>query len=275
MKNLITIGQFSKLTGVSIRSLRYYDELNLLKPVHINAETKYRYYDFSQFGKLQLILLCIDLGIPLKELSNVNFHDSDSTVIKSILDRGKVLAEEKLRNIQNKLSLIDNINSTINISDNNVDNIMFSQSYKKRYFAVEPFTTLLKDEEASIIFCDIYNFCCENNIPTSYNCGFLGISNNDSFDWYLFCEILDIFDYDNSFDKFISVDAGTFNCKILSNSYIDSFEDKELTPNSLLEIASNFSDNIDINSFKYIILSEEIPYGNEDLDKVKIQYLLK
>jgi MerR family transcriptional regulator, activator of bmr gene len=44
MKNLISIGQFSKCTGLSIRALRLYDELEGRKPAFINPDTHYRRY---------------------------------------------------------------------------------------------------------------------------------------------------------------------------------------------------------------------------------------
>ena len=47
-KHLLTIGNISKQTGVHIKSLRYYDKIGILPPAHVDRETGYRYYDFSQ-----------------------------------------------------------------------------------------------------------------------------------------------------------------------------------------------------------------------------------
>jgi len=46
---MLKIGDFSRLSNTSIRMLRYYDEINLLKPIMIDSNTGYRYYNAYQF----------------------------------------------------------------------------------------------------------------------------------------------------------------------------------------------------------------------------------
>ncbi len=59
---LLRIGEFSKKTGVSIRSLRYYDEIDLLKPAEIDLFTGYRYYREEQVNDLEIINKLKSLG---------------------------------------------------------------------------------------------------------------------------------------------------------------------------------------------------------------------
>ena len=47
-QNLLTIGNLSKQTGVHIKSLRYYEQLGILRPAHTDPDTGYRYYTLSQ-----------------------------------------------------------------------------------------------------------------------------------------------------------------------------------------------------------------------------------
>jgi len=49
---MIWIGDFSKLSRVSIKTLRHYDEMGLLKPVEVDRFTGYRYYEFDQLAQL-------------------------------------------------------------------------------------------------------------------------------------------------------------------------------------------------------------------------------
>jgi DNA-binding transcriptional MerR regulator len=49
---MLTIGEFSKLSHVSSRMLRYYDSMGLLCPVHMGKENGYRYYDALQLNTL-------------------------------------------------------------------------------------------------------------------------------------------------------------------------------------------------------------------------------
>lgn len=65
-----TVKEMSQLSGISVRTLHYYDEINLLTPSFI-AENGYRYYDNEAFEKLQEILLFRELEFPLKEIKKI------------------------------------------------------------------------------------------------------------------------------------------------------------------------------------------------------------
>lgn len=68
---MIRIGDFSKLSRVSIKTLRYYDEMDLLKPVEVDRFTGYRYYEFDQLPRLNRILALRDLGFSLEEIGQL------------------------------------------------------------------------------------------------------------------------------------------------------------------------------------------------------------
>lgn len=63
-----TISELSKLAGVSTRTLRYYDEINLLKPARIN-ESGYRIYSENEVNRLQQILFYRELNVPLETIA--------------------------------------------------------------------------------------------------------------------------------------------------------------------------------------------------------------
>ena len=65
-----SISQVAKLTGVSIRTLQYYDEIGLLKPSELTA-AGYRMYDDNALQTLQQILFFKELGFPLKEIKEI------------------------------------------------------------------------------------------------------------------------------------------------------------------------------------------------------------
>jgi effector-binding domain-containing protein len=68
---MIRIGDFSKLSRVSIKTLRYYDEMGLLKPVEVDRFTGYRYYAYHQLARLNRILALKDLGFSLGEVDRL------------------------------------------------------------------------------------------------------------------------------------------------------------------------------------------------------------
>ena len=67
---MMTVNEVSKLTGVSIRTLQYYDNIGLLKPAEY-TESGYRLYDDTALETLQQILLFRELEFPLKEIKTI------------------------------------------------------------------------------------------------------------------------------------------------------------------------------------------------------------
>lgn len=104
MSQYMSIGKVSKLKNVSIKSLRYYDQIGILKPAFVNTETNYRYYTSDQLYLLDAITVCIKLGIPLKDLNN--YVQNDSINLQKLLYDGKILAEQKILEIHNCLGTL-------------------------------------------------------------------------------------------------------------------------------------------------------------------------
>ncbi|MBC7811584.1 MAG: MerR family DNA-binding transcriptional regulator, partial [Burkholderiales bacterium] len=60
---MFKIGDFSKISQVSARMLRHYDDIDLFKPAHIDPFTGYRYYTVDQLPRLNRLLALKDLGL--------------------------------------------------------------------------------------------------------------------------------------------------------------------------------------------------------------------
>lgn len=104
MSQYMSIGKISKLKNVSIKSLRYYDQIGILKPAFVNTETNYRYYTEDQLYLLDAITVCIKLGIPLRDLNN--YVENDSINLQKLLYDGKILAEQKILEIHKCLGTL-------------------------------------------------------------------------------------------------------------------------------------------------------------------------
>src|SRR5258707_1580132 len=65
---MIKIGDFARLSQVSVVTLRYYDEMDLLKPVKVDLFTGYRFYAADQLPRLNRILALKDLGFSLEQI---------------------------------------------------------------------------------------------------------------------------------------------------------------------------------------------------------------
>jgi DNA-binding transcriptional MerR regulator len=76
--DLLTIGRFARLSGLSIGALRHYDELDLLRPASVDRFTGYRGYHREQLDRARLIARLRDLEMPLDEIRLVLATDDDA-----------------------------------------------------------------------------------------------------------------------------------------------------------------------------------------------------
>ena len=114
---MMTVNEVSKLTGVSIRTLQYYDNIGLLKPAEY-TESGYRLYDDAALERLQQILLFRELEFPLKDIKDI--------VTRSDFDKNKAL-EQQIGLLELRKEHIDNLISMCrDLKKRGVKNMDFS-----------------------------------------------------------------------------------------------------------------------------------------------------
>ncbi|MBC7808375.1 MAG: MerR family transcriptional regulator [Akkermansiaceae bacterium] len=69
--SMLKIGEFSRLSRVSVRMLRHYDKLRLIRPAHVDDDSGYRYYAPEQLAELNRLLALKDLGFSLEEIGRL------------------------------------------------------------------------------------------------------------------------------------------------------------------------------------------------------------
>ena len=113
---LFSIGDISKLSGASIKSLRYYERIKILEPAFIDPGSSYRYYSFDQVYLVIIIQICIELDIPLKGLAD--YIDKNETIdLSMLLTHGKASAEKKLKTLLHGLQFIEDVEKQIELAD--------------------------------------------------------------------------------------------------------------------------------------------------------------
>ena len=99
------ISEFAKLTGVSVRTLHFYDEIGLLKPSTVDAQNGYRFYDEYSLMRMQEILFYRELDFPLKEIRMIlSSPDYDK---QNALEKQKHLLTLKKERIDRLISALD------------------------------------------------------------------------------------------------------------------------------------------------------------------------
>ncbi len=102
-----TVKQVAAMSGVSVRTLHFYDEVGLLKPAHVGANG-YRFYEEPQLLGLQQILFYRELGFELKQIKEI-VGRADFEKIAALESHRKVLEE----NLSRTRTLIETIDKTI------------------------------------------------------------------------------------------------------------------------------------------------------------------
>ena len=106
-----TVKEMSAITGISIRALRYYDEIGLLKPTEL-TEAGYRLYDNKALEKLQEIMFFRELEIPLTDIKEI--MDNPDYDKEQALSAQKSLLEQKRNRLNGIIDLITDVMKGVN-----------------------------------------------------------------------------------------------------------------------------------------------------------------
>ena len=100
------IKEFADFTGVSVRTLHYYDEIGLLKPAYVEEQTGYRYYDEGSLERMQEILFYRELDFPLKNICEI--LSSPGYDKQEALNKQRKLLVLKKQRLERLIEALDN-----------------------------------------------------------------------------------------------------------------------------------------------------------------------
>lgn len=101
------IGDFSQLGQVSVRTLRLYDELELIKPAETDKWTGYRYYTLDQLPRLHRILALKDLGLSLEQISHLLQNDLPVKQMRGMLSQKQAELERELADTKMRMLRVE------------------------------------------------------------------------------------------------------------------------------------------------------------------------
>ncbi len=105
---MLKIGDFSRISQVTIKALRYYDHIGLLKPESVDKFTGHRYYAMSQLPRLHRILALKDLGLALDEIQELIDADLSPEQMRGILQMKQAELQIDLLNTLTRLKRVEN-----------------------------------------------------------------------------------------------------------------------------------------------------------------------
>ena len=104
---MLKIGDFSKLAHVTVKTLRYYDELGLLKPVWNDRYSGYRYYSLEQLPRLNRILALKDLGFSLDQIRELLVEDLPPGRLRALFNQKQAELQRRLLEEHTRLDRVE------------------------------------------------------------------------------------------------------------------------------------------------------------------------
>ena len=107
MKNMLKIGEFSRLSQVTVKTLHHYDELGLIKPAHIDPVTNYRFYTVEQLPRIHRIMALKEMGLSLEQIGIMLNQEMTIEELRGMFRLKQAEVEQRLREEQKRLTMLE------------------------------------------------------------------------------------------------------------------------------------------------------------------------
>lgn len=220
-QNLLTIGSLSKQTGVHIKSLRYYEQLGILHPAHTDPDTGYRYYTLSQIPVVDAIRACIFLDIPLKEFTTFLTKDQQRIHYKKLIAYGTTLAHQKIRDIQEKLHLLEKFQRQMDrmggFQDSEEQTV---HKLPEKYCWAVPYSGKQHSPDYNILITRMFDDISRSGLRLGAEAGLLSFHRSAGTEQFLYVEVEATKKDARKLKEIIFLPAASFLCAITQESGI-------------------------------------------------------
>ncbi|EJV56486.1 MULTISPECIES: MerR family transcriptional regulator [Bacillus cereus group] len=125
---MYTIGKFSEICNLPVKTLRYYDDIGLLKPSYIDPETNYRYYDYDKMEAIKIIMLLKSLHTPLADIKEI-IERADQVQWNSMFEQKISELEKQKEQISKEIEEIKQLQIKIKTDVPIIQGPIFSNCY--------------------------------------------------------------------------------------------------------------------------------------------------
>lgn len=162
---LLSIGEFSKICGVTTRTLRHYAEIGLIKPVHINLDNKYRFYDTSQLRDMLFIKKLKEYGFSLDSIAKILEENDNKLLLTEI--------KKQINEMSDRISKYENLRirmlNDVNKLEKGVSIMNYLNDIKVNLVEVKPENILsvrhkMNIKEYDKYFGELYRLLGENRL---------------------------------------------------------------------------------------------------------------
>lgn len=132
---MFTIGEFSRVTGLTVKALRLYHEEGVLVPASVDPRTGYRHYDAAQVETARVIAYLRGVELPLAEIRELLRSRGDDEQLLDALERHRAAVEERVRRLRRAARALDRF-----ITDERQAIAMARDTYELKEKVLEPVT---------------------------------------------------------------------------------------------------------------------------------------
>ena len=146
---MLKIGEFSKLSRVSIRMLRHYDDIGLLKPAEIDSFTGYRYYSPEQLPVIGRITALKDMGFQLADIVKILAVYENREELDAYLAKRQLELNKSLETTQHQMRLLETARQRLRKEQNMTYNVSL-KTIPQRYAATVHMTIPRYEDEGMV-----------------------------------------------------------------------------------------------------------------------------
>jgi MerR family transcriptional activator of bmr gene len=172
-KKLFSIGEISKIKGITKKALRFYERIGLLIPYYVNPYNRYRYYSIEQFIYIDIIK-----ALRVMEISPIDIQavlkNKDTDEVMGFLDSQKEIAVRKIDGLRKVIGSIDGVQNIISNSLSSVSHKdIYTRKIAQRHIVTLVFNNMANSEDAIIEFSKFDWLIEEHHLINTYETGIL------------------------------------------------------------------------------------------------------
>lgn len=155
MKDLLSIKEFSRLSGIEASTLRYWDDIGLFSPAKRDPENNYRYYAPEQIVTVNFISVLSELKLPLKTIGELA-KKRDPDAIIDLIERQENLLDVEMRRLQECYSIIHSRRDLIKLGKKEAGSEVFVCHKEEKALILGPRNQFTENEsfyEPFLEFC--------------------------------------------------------------------------------------------------------------------------
>lgn len=218
-----TIGEISEIKGITVKALRFYERIGLLKPIHKDPFTKYRYYSIDQFTQLDIIKTARSLGISLKDIKAI-LDKKDNKLLMEFLNSHKNQAIKQIEELQESIDMLTYIQNNVQASITSVQNTeVYIKDLPVRYIVKKELKSF-KEEDIQIEYVNFYKWL-ESKYTNIYETGVLYSERQEAFYPTHIINILRK-DVEVNDSDVTSIPAGKYICICMSKHNVSTQQEK-------------------------------------------------